>query len=58
VGPASLQDGDVVFEDCVVENKLLQYECKQKWYYASNQDTDEIWVFQQADSSADGLGGK
>lgn len=58
MGPASLQDGDVLFEDFVIENKLLQHESKQKWYYASNQDTDEIWVFLQADSSADGLGGK
>ena len=42
LGCASLQDGDVVFEDFVIENKLLQHEFKQKWYYSSNQDTDEI----------------
>ncbi|KAF8849538.1 hypothetical protein BDZ45DRAFT_809874 [Acephala macrosclerotiorum] len=57
VSPASLQDGDVVFEDFVIENKLLHHESTQKWYYASNQDTDEVWLFLQADSSANVLGG-
>jgi hypothetical protein len=58
VGPASLQDGDVVFEDFVIENQLLHHEPEQKWYYASNQNTDEIWIFLQADSRVDGLDGK
>lgn len=58
MSPASLQDGDVVFEDFVIENKLLHHESRQKWYYASNQDIDEVWLFWQADSSANGLGGK
>ena len=55
---ASLQDGDTVFEDFVIENKLLQYDSRDKWYYASNQRTDEVWTFVQADSRANGLGGK
>jgi len=57
VDPASLQDGDVVFKDFVIENKLLQYKTENKWYYVSNQRADEIWVFMQADSRDDGLCG-
>lgn len=58
VDPASLQDGDVVFEDFVIENKLLHHHQNHAWYYASDQRPDEVWAFLQADSRSDGLAGK
>ena len=53
VTPTLLQDGDVVFEDFVIENRLLQYGPKLEWFFVSNQSPDEAWVFVQADSKKD-----
>jgi len=60
---SSLEDGDmreadIVFGDRVIENYLVQFNPKQKWYYLSDQTSDEAWVFLQAGSDPEGLRGK
>jgi hypothetical protein len=61
VGDASSVDtrkvptSDVVFGDFTTENHLVQYDPNLKWYFLSNQESNEAWVFLQADSRKDGL---
>lgn len=46
----SIIAGDVVFEDLEMENTLLHHDHEQKWYYLSDQQPSEAWVFVQGDN--------
>lgn len=42
--------GDLVHANFVLENCQVHYSPEQKWYYISNQEPSEAWVFIQSDS--------
>jgi hypothetical protein len=45
-----LEAADLVYHDYVVENRQIYWTPKQKWYYLSNQQPHEAWIFRQSDS--------
>lgn len=45
-----IQAGDLVHSDFVIENCQVHYNRNQKWYYITDQQPNEAWVFMQSDS--------
>jgi hypothetical protein len=41
---------DVVSLEQAIENMVVHYNPKQRWYYLSNQEPTELLIFRQADS--------
>ena len=46
-----LREIDIVYEPSkTLESFLLHHSPRQKWYYISNQQPNEAWIFEQSDS--------
>jgi len=48
---------DLVYAEYVVENRQIYRSDRHKWYYISDQQPNEMWVFMQSDSDPTGLSG-
>jgi hypothetical protein len=46
----TIEVGDVVFEDFTINNEYIRFNPAQKWYYVSEQQASEAWVFVQGDA--------
>jgi hypothetical protein len=46
----AIEIGDVVFEDFTINNEYIHFSPEQKWYYVSEQQDSEAWVFVQGDA--------
>lgn len=58
----SIDPGDMVLADQILpgsqgENTLLYFNPKQRFYYVSEQQQNEVWIFKQFDSLMDVAGG-
>ncbi|KXS94833.1 hypothetical protein AC578_3668 [Pseudocercospora eumusae] len=53
---SDLCSSDIVFEEQMIENYLVHSNDTQRWYYLSDQEASEAWVFLQADSRRTGNG--
>jgi hypothetical protein len=53
---ADFEPADLVYAQYVVENRQVYHAERQRWYYLSNQQPDEAWVFVQSDSHGGGIG--
>ncbi|KAK0664428.1 hypothetical protein DIS24_g729 [Lasiodiplodia hormozganensis] len=52
-----LEPCDLVYPDYVVENRQVYYSDAFKWFYLSNQQPNEAWVFLQSDTDPIGKPG-
>jgi hypothetical protein len=52
-----LEAADLVYAEYVVENRQIYQSDRHKWYYLSDQQPDEMWVFMQSDSDPNGISG-
>ena len=50
VDAMDLEAADLVYHDYVVENRQIYRKPGQKWYYISDQQPNEAWIFRQSDS--------
>jgi len=50
-----LQTQDFVSEESVQERYQIHHRPSQKWYYISEQTSEEAWIFLQVDSNAKGM---
>lgn len=46
-----LEPCDLVYPDYVVENRQVYHSDQLKWFYLSDQQEDEAWVFVQTDTA-------
>lgn len=57
VSANDLQPRDTVKRDSFIETYQVHHTKNQRWYFISEQMSDEAWVFLQADSSRTGMHG-
>lgn len=49
-----LEPCDLVYPDYVVENRQVYFSKAFKWFYLSDQQPNEAWVFLQSDTDPKG----
>ncbi|KAF2737094.1 putative CmcJ-like methyltransferase [Polyplosphaeria fusca] len=52
-----LEPADLVYAEYIVENRQIYHSHRHKWYYVSDQQPNEAWVFMQSDSDPSGISG-
>lgn len=52
-----LEPADLVYAEYVVENRQIYQSSRHKWYYISDQQPDEAWIFMQSDTDPNGISG-
>lgn len=52
-----LEPCDLVYPDYVVENRQVYFSEAFKWFYLSDQQPNEAWVFLQSDTDSSGKPG-
>ena len=57
VAADNLVVSDKVYPDFATENVQVHRDARQRWYYLSGQQPDELLVFRQTDSKRKGMGG-
>ncbi|KAJ4299615.1 hypothetical protein N0V90_004861 [Kalmusia sp. IMI 367209] len=52
-----LEPSDLVYSEYVVENRQCYHSDRHKWWYISDQQPNEAWVFMQSDSNPGAVSG-